>query len=185
LEKKILAYVSIGVIIAIIALVVILPNSGILKNMIPQNVNTPSALTSVMTVVKPLDLKYNGSSILSVTNRDAIIESKFNLTNPNDNTLIIEMISYDVYVNGVTLGHGQYGQKYEGTSESSYYMPLTQHNSEIITNKAQLQNDGNNPQVWSALQSGTAEIRISGTTYYSTHTPFAGQTYSKDFNFTK
>jgi LEA14-like dessication related protein len=93
------------------------------------------------------------------------------------------MLSYDVNVNGITIGHGQYGQKYEGASESSTYLPLTQHNSEIITIKAQLINDGNNPEVWSSLQNGTGKIGIQGTTYYSTHSPFAGQSYSKDFNF--
>ncbi len=185
MEKKVLVYVAIGVLIAILAVVAILPSSGILKNVIPHNINTPSALTSVLTEVKPLDVQYNGSSILSVTNRDATIETKFNLTNTNDNTLIIEMLSYDVYVNGIQLGHGQYGQKYEGSSESSTYLPLTQHNSETITNKAQLTNDGNNPQAWSALQSDTGKIRIAGTVYYSTHSPFAGQSYSKNFDFTK
>ena len=91
--------------------------------------------------------------------------------------------SNPVYINGVSIGHGQYGQKYEGASDSSTYLPLTQHNSKLITNKAQLINDGNNPQVWAALQNGTAQIRINGTTYYSTHSPFAGQSYSKDFDF--
>ena len=183
MEKKILVYVAIGVIVAILGMVAVLPNSDLLKNMISHNANTPSALTSVLTEVKPLDIQYNGSSILSATNRDATIETKFNMTNPNDNTLIIEMLSYDVYVNGIPIGHGQYGQKYEGASESSTYLPLTQHNSETITNKAQLINDGNNPQVWSALQNGTGQIRVAGTAYYSTHSPFAGQSYSKDFDF--
>jgi LEA14-like dessication related protein len=183
MEKKILVYVAIGVLVAILGIVTILPSSGLFKNMISHNVNTPSALTSVLSDVKPIVMQYNGSSVLSVTNRDAVIETKFNMTNPNDDTLIIEMLSYDIYVNGVPIGHGQYGQKYEGASDSSTYLPLTQHNSEVISNKAQLINDGNNPQVWSALQNGTAQIRINGTTYYSTHTPFAGQSYSKDFDF--
>lgn len=185
MEKKILIYVAVVGLIAVLGIAVFLPSSGILKNMISHNGNTPSALTSVISEVKPLDLQYNGSSVKSVTNRDAIVESKFNLTNPNDNTLIIEMLSYEVYVNGVLMGHGQYGQKYEGASDSSTYMPLTQHNSETITNNAQLHNDGNNPKTWSALQIGNGKIGISGTAYYSTHTPFAGQSYSKDFNFTK
>ena len=183
MDKKILVYVAIGVIVALIGVIAVLPSLGFLKNMSSNNLNTPSALTSVMSDVKPLVMQYNGSSILSVTNRDAIIETKFNMTNPNDNTLIIEMLSYDVYVNGVSIGHGQYGQKYEGTSESSTYLPLTQHNSALITNKAKIINDGNNPQIWSSLQSGTGQIRINGTVYYSTHSPFAGQSYSKDFDF--
>lgn len=184
MDKRILIYVAIGVIVASIGIIVVLPSSGFLKSMIPNSNNAPSALTSVLADVKPLVMQYNGSSVLSVTDRDAIIETKFNMTNPNDNTLIIEMLSYDVYVNNVPIGHGQYGQKYEGTSsESSTYLPLTQHNYALITNKAKLINDGNNPQIWSALQSGTGQIRINGTVYYSTHSPFAGQSYSKDFDF--
>ncbi|MDE1769411.1 MAG: hypothetical protein KGI28_02505 [Thaumarchaeota archaeon] len=185
MEKKILVYVAIGVIIALLGIVAILPSSSLFKNMMSHNANVPSALTSVMTEVKPLTIEYNGSSVLSVTDKDATIESKFNLTNTNDDTLIIEMLSYDVNVNGVTIGHGQYGQKYEGASDSSTYLPLTQHNSETISVQAQIINDGNNPQVWSALQSGTGNIKIQGTAYYSTHSPFAGESYSKDFNFTK
>ena len=184
MEKKILVYVAIGVIIALLGIVAVLPSSGIFKNMISHNANMPSALTSVMTEVKPITIQYNGSSILSVTNRDATIETKFNLTNTNDDTLIIEMLSYDVDVNGITIGHGQYGQKYEGaSSESSTYLPLTQHNSEIITVDTQLLNDGNNPQVWSALQNHAAKFRFNGTAYYSTHSAFAGQSYTKDFDF--
>ena len=96
LEKKIFVYVAVGVIVAMLGVIAILPSSGIFKNMFTPNANTPSALTSVMTEVKPLDIKYNGSSILSVGSRDATIETKFNLTNPNDNTLIIEMVTYDI-----------------------------------------------------------------------------------------
>ena len=170
-----------GVVVAMLAILAVLSGSGIGKNMTPNTI-LPSAFTSVSTEVKPITVQYNGSSVLSVTDKDATIETKFNLTNTNDVTLIIETVTYDVYVNGVIIGHGQYGEKFEDATDSSTYLPLTQHNSEIITTKAQLINDGNNPQVWSALQSGTEKIRISGTVYYSTHSPFAGQTYSNDFD---
>lgn len=69
MEKKILIFVAIGVIVAILGVVAVLPSSGLLKNMISHNANTPSALTSVLTEVKPIDIQYNGSSVLSVTNR--------------------------------------------------------------------------------------------------------------------
>jgi hypothetical protein len=185
LEKKILVYVAIGAIIAMLGVVVVLPNSGILKNHFTPNANTPSALTSVLTEVKPVDIQYNGSSILSVGDRDATIETKLVLTNPNDNTLIIEMVGYDIYADGVMIGHGQYGQRYDGTWESSYYLPLTQHNNETITVDAKITNDGNNPQVWSALQNHTAKLKFAGTAYYSTHSAFSGQSYSKDFEFSQ
>ncbi|MDE1875939.1 MAG: hypothetical protein KGH86_03805 [Thaumarchaeota archaeon] len=183
MEKKIFVFVAVIVIVAIIGVIAILPSSGILKNMFTPNVNTPSALTSVMTEVKPIDIQYNGSTITSIGNTNAVLETKFNLTNPNDNTLIVEMVAYDIYANGVVIGHGQYGERYEGTWESSSYLPLTQHNSEIISVDTQLVNDGNNPQIWSALQNNAVKFRFNGTAYYSTHSAFSGQTYTKDFDF--
>ncbi len=186
LEKKIFVFAAIVVIIAILGVVAVLPSSGILKNMFTPNANTPSALTSVMTEVKPIDIQYNGSIITSIGNTNAVLDTKFNLTNPNDNTLIVEMISYDIYANGIVIGHGQYGQRYEGTWESSSYLPLTQHNSEIVSVDTQLVNDGNNPQIWSALQNNTGvKFRFNGTAYYSTHSAFSGQSYTKDFDFTQ
>ena len=185
LEKKIFVYAAVGVIIAILGVVAILPSSGILKSMFTPNANTPTALTSVLTEVKPVDVQYNGSSVISIGDRDATIETKLNLTNPNDNTLIIEMVGYDIFANDVRIGHGQFGQRYEGTWESSDYLPLTQHNSETITVDAKITNDGNNPQVWSALKNNNIKLRFTGTAYYSTHSAFSGQSFTTDFEFTQ
>ncbi|MDE1728152.1 MAG: hypothetical protein KGI02_02250 [Thaumarchaeota archaeon] len=185
MEKKIFVVIAAVVIVAILGVIVILPSSGILKNMFTPNADTPSALTSVMTEVKPIDIQYNGSSIISVGSRNAVLETKFNLTNPNDNTLIVEMVSYDIYANGIVIGHGQYGERYQGSWESSSYLPLTQHNSEIISVDTKLLNDGNNPEVWSALQNHAVQFRFTGTVYYSTHSAFSGQTYNRDFNFSQ
>ncbi len=185
MEKKIAVYAAVAVIVAIIAVIAALPGSGIIKNIIPQNKNIPSALTAISTEIKPLDLTYNGSSVLVITDRDATVETKFSVTNPNNTTVLLEMINYDIYANGVLLGHGEYGQRYEGSWESSTYLPLVEQNSEVVTNKAQLHNDGNNPDVWSALQQGTAKITVLGTIYYGTNTAFSGQNLSTDFDFTK
>lgn len=185
LEPKILIYVAIGIMVVILAVIAVLPSSGILKNLIPQNVNLPSALTSVSTEITPLDIQYNGSSVVSSTIRDATIESKFYVTNPNNATVLFEMLSYKVFANGVLVGHGQFGDRYEGSFQSSTYLPLVPHNSETITGKADLKNDGNNPDAWSALQKGTAKITVSGSMVYATNTAFSGQTFNNDFNFTK
>jgi len=185
LGSKVVVYAAIGIIVAIIAVIAILPGSGIIKNIIPQNKNMPSALTAISTEIKPLDLEYNGSSVVTITDRDATIETKISVTNPNNTTVLVEMINYGIFADGVLVGHGEFGQRYEGSLESSNYLPLVEHNTEVVTNKAQLHNDGNNPEVWSALQKGTAKITVSGTAYYGTNTAFSGQNLSSDFNFTK
>ena len=185
METRVIVYAAVGVIVAFIAVIAVLPGSGIIKNIVPHNQNMPSALTAISTDIKPLDMEYNGSSVLMITDRDATVETKFSATNPNNTTVILEMINYGIYANGILVGHGAFGQRYEGSLESSNYLPLVQHNSEVITNKAQLHNDGNNPDAWSALQKGTAKITLSGTVYYGTNTAFSGQNLSTDFDFTK
>ncbi len=185
MENKVFVYVAVGVMVAIIAFIAVLPGTSFLKNMIPQNSKLPSALTAITAEIKPIDVKYNGSSILSISDRNATIQTKFVLTNPNTTTVIVEMISYDIYADGVRVGHGQYGERYSGSWESSYYLPLTKQNSETVSNSAQFQNDGNNPQVWSALQKASEKLIISGTIFYSTNTAFTGQSLSSDFNFTQ
>jgi len=185
LETRVIVYAAVGVIVAFIAVIAVLPGSGIIKNIVPHNQNMPSAFTAISTDIKQLDMEYNGSSVLMITDRDATVETKFSVTNPNNTTVLLEMINYAIYANGVLVGHGEFGQRYEGSWESSNYLPLVEQNSEVITNKAQLHNDGNNPEVWSALQNGTAKITMSGTIYYGTNTVFTGQNLSTDFDFTK
>ncbi len=185
LESKILVYVAVGAIVAIIGVIAVLPSSGILKTLIPQNANVPTALTSVSADIKPIEIEYGGSSVVSITDRDAVIASKITVSNPNNATVLIETITYEIHANGVLIGHGQYGQTYEGSFQSSYYLPLVPHNSETISNNAQIHNDGNNPVVWTALQKGTAKITISGNVAFATNTMFSGKNFNKDFNFTK
>ncbi len=176
---------AVGVIVAIIGVIAVLPSSGILKTLIPQNANVPSALTSVSADIKPIDLTYGGSSVVSITDRDAVITSKFNVSNPNNATVLVETITYEIHANGVLIGHGQFGQEYEGSFQSSYYLPLVPHNSETISNNAQIHNDGNNPEVWTALQNGTAKITVAGNVAYATNTVFSGKNFDNTFDFTK
>ena len=185
MESKILVYVAVGAIIAIIGVIAVLPSSGILKTLVPQNANVPSALTSVSTDIKPIEMTYGGSSVVSITDRDAVIATKFNVSNPNNATVLVETITYEVHANGVLIGHGQFGQEYEGSFQSSYYLPLVPHNSETISNNAQIHNDGNNPDAWAALQKGTATITVAGNIAYATNTVFSGQNFNNDFDFTK
>jgi hypothetical protein len=85
----------------------------------------------------------------------------------------------------VLIGHGQIGERYEGSWQSSNYFPLVEGSSTNINNKDTIQNTGNNPDVWSALQKGTAKLTVSGSAYYATKNAFSGQDFSEDFDFTK
>lgn len=177
-----------GVAVAIIAIIVViafLPGSGILGSIVPHNSNMPSSLTAVSSEIKPISISYNGTSVVNATYRDASLKTTFYVTNPNTTTVILESISYDLQANGVVIGHGQIGQRYEGSWESSYYYPLIGQTSDSIDDTAVVKNTGNYPDVWSALQKGTAKITVSGTAYYATKTAFSGSDFTEEFNFTR
>ncbi|MDE1829635.1 MAG: hypothetical protein KGI25_04870 [Thaumarchaeota archaeon] len=175
------------VVIAIVAIFFVIgtnPNTGFLKSILPSGANGPSSLTSNSTQLKPLSILYNGTSILNSTERDTVLKSNFYVTNTNTATVILESINYEISANGMVIGHGQIGNRYEGSWESSYYYPLITGVPSNIGNTDDIKNTGNFPEVWSALQNGTAKFSISGTVYYATKTAFSGNDYSQIFNFT-
>lgn len=185
MDSRILLGAAIVVILAVIMVFAVLPKSGMLENIIPHGPNVPSSMTAVSAPIKPLVIFYNGTTVVKSSEREATLKTDFNITNPNTTTVILEAINYNIYANGMVVGHGQIGQRYEGSWESSYYYPLLAGTSSDISNNADLQNTGNYPDVWSAIQKGTAKIVISGTAYYATKTAFSGDDYTQEFNFTK
>ena len=173
------------VIIAVVVVFADLPGTGMIKNILPHGPNVPTSMTAVTTDIKPLVISYNGTSVLSASERNATLQSTFYITNPNTTTVILESINYAITADGTVIGHGQLGQRYEGSWESSTYYPLVEKTSSSFNNTAFIQNTGNYPDVWSAVEKGTAKIVISGTAYYATKTAFSGSDFTEDFNFTK
>ncbi len=185
MEKKIVVYAAVIVIIILIAVIAILPSSGVIRNLVPQGPNVPTSLTAISTQIKPIIIQYNGTSTVSVSNQDVVLQTSFYITNPNNTTVILESINYDVYANGILIGHGTLGERYEGNWQSSNYFPLVEGTSSNISSKSTIQNTGNNPEIWSALQNGTAKLTVLGTAYYATKNAFSGQDFTLDFDFTK
>ena len=185
LDSRIILGAAIVVVLAVIAVFAVLPKSDMLGNIIPHGPNVPSSMTAVSAPIKPLVILYNGTTVVKSSLREATLKTDFNITNPNTTTVILEAINYDIYANGMVVGHGQVGQRYEGSWESSYYYPLLAGVSSDISNSADIQNTGNYPDVWSAIQKGTAKIEISGEADYATKTAFSGSDFTQDFNFTK
>ena len=124
-------------------------------------------------------------SVLSFSNKDSIIVTKFDVSNPIDVTVILEAITYDLYENGVLIGHGQIGERLEGALESSNYYTLVEHYTNQLDGKVILENTGNNPELWSAIQKNDTKGSIAGQAFYNTNTVLSGQPGSIMFNSTQ
>ncbi|MGI0086849.1 MAG: hypothetical protein ACREBI_02665 [Nitrosotalea sp.] len=185
MDAKILLYVAVAIVIVVIAAFAFLPGSGMIRNLIPQNANIPSSLTAISSQVVPLSISYNGTSVLKTSERSATLQTNFYVQNPNNITIILEYITYDISDNGTVIGHGQIGQAYQQSWQGSDYYPLIAGTSSNMGNSVVIENTGNYPNIWSELEKGTAKIAISGTAYYATKNAFSGSDYTQNFNFTK
>ena len=185
MDKKLLVGAAVGVLVAIIVVVALLPSSGFLKNIIQENPQAPGGLKAASTEIKPIVVTINKTSVLSFTNKESIIDTKFDVLNPNSVTVILEAITYDLYENGILVGHGQIGERLEGALESSNYYTLVEHYTNQLDGKVILENTGNNPDLWSALQKNDAKWVIMGQAFYNTNTVLSGQPGSVNFNSTQ
>ena len=176
---------AVGILIAITVVVALLPSSGFLKNFVQENPQVPGGLKAASTEIKPVVVTINKTSVSSFTNKESIIDTKFNVLNPNNVTVILEAITYDLYENGVLVGHGQIGERLEGALQSSNYYTLVERYTNQLDGKVILENTGNNPELWSALQKNNTKWRIVGQAFYNTNTVLSGQPGSVNFNFTQ
>jgi len=184
LDAKILLYVAVAAVIVVIAAFAVLPGSGMMKNLVSQGPNVPSSLTAVSAQIKPLSISYNGTSIVSTSDRTATLQTNFYVTNPNTTTVILEYITYSIYDGGTVIGYGQIGQSYDQNWEGSNYYPLVAGTSSNMGDNAVIENTGNYPNIWSDLEKGTAKLTVSGTAYYAVKNAFSGSDYTQNFNFT-
>ncbi|MGB6464540.1 MAG: hypothetical protein WA799_03855 [Nitrosotalea sp.] len=185
MDAKIILYVAVAVVIAVVAAFAALPGSGMIKNFVPQGPNVPTSLTAVSAQVTPLSISYNGTSIVSASEKSATLQTNFYITNPNNTTIILEYITYVIYDDGTVIGHGQVGQAFEDSWEGSNYYPLVAGTSSNMGDSTIIENTGNYPNIWSELEKGTAKITVSGTAYYATKNAFSGSDFTQNFNFTK
>ena len=176
---------AVGILIAITVVIALLPSSGFLKNFVQENPQVPGGLKAASTEIKPVVVTINRTSVLSATDKEAVIITKFDVLNPNDVTVILEAITYDLYENGVLIGHGQIGERLEGALESSNYYTLVEHYTNQLDGKVTIENTGNNPELWSALQKIDTKWNIVGQAFYNTNTVLSGQPGSIGFNSTQ
>ena len=185
MNKKPLVGAAVGILAVIIIAVSILPGSDLLKTIVPKDVKLPGSLGTLSSEIKPLDVQLNDLSVLSVSDKDATLELKFDVLNPNNKPILLEMISFDIFENDIKVGYGEIGERLAGQYASSNYYTVLSDSSLTVHNKITIKNTGNNPGFWLTLQQGTPEWRIKGEAFYSTTSAFSGLANSTTFDFTR
>ena len=140
-----------------------------------------------VTTIEPLIISLEDIEILDVDERNAFIEISFKVANPNYKGVILEMIRYNVYEDGMKIGTKSIGDRAApgGIVSASNYFTILSDRPSIIKDEFTIKNNGNIPELWSALENGVPQWRVTGEAYYNLSSMTAGQENELLFEFTK
>lgn len=140
--------------------------------------------------IKPLSVELDDISIIEVSERAAIIDVSFKISNPNPSSVIVQVMDYQLFETGHSnekqISGGQIGSRPEGMVEfGSNYYTLLGENSIVLEDRIVLKNTGNTPELWSTLESNTAKWRVSGDVFFNLSSVTSGHENELHFEFEK
>ena len=192
MNPKIFVGIAIIGLVAVIGGILLMGSSVTIEpqtNTISDDSNTDTSNVSTSQAL-PLQVELDDISVSKISERTATIELAFKISNPNERSMIVQVMDYQLFETGYSeseqLSGGQIGNRPEGMVEfGSNYYTLLGENSIILRDKIVLKNTGNTPELWSALEDGTAKWKVSGDVFYNLSSMTSGQENELHFEFTK
>lgn len=191
MNSKIFIFVAVIALAAALGMILLSGSSSVnVPENTDQEIKSNISQEPISSQVQPLTVELDDISIKEVTPRGATIEISFKINNPNSNSVIVQVMDYQLFETGYSnveqISGGQIGSRPEGMVEfgSDYYVLLAK-NSILLKDKIQLKNTGNTPKLWSDLESDTAKWRVTGTVFYNLSSMTSGQENTLHFEFEK
>ncbi len=137
--------------------------------------------------VLPLIVDLDDIEIVDVDEKVAYIEISFKITNPNYKSVLLEMIRYSVFEDGTKIGTKSIGDRGApgGLVSASNYFTILNDRPSIIKDEFTIINDGNIPDIWSALESDSANWRVTGDAFYNLSSMTSGGENEISFDFVR
>ena len=135
--------------------------------------------------VLPLEIELFDISILEVTEREATLEIKFKVSNPNFKSVMLQHIKYSVYHNDARIAAGEVGTAPEGFLASPNYFIILNERPTLVGEKFTIMNTGNTPELWEALAKNELNWRVSGEAFFNLSSITAGYENILKFDFAK
>jgi hypothetical protein len=125
--------------------------------------------------------------VLDIDDRVAYVEISFKITNPNYKSVLLEMIRYSVFEDGTKIGTKSIGDRGApgGLVSASNYFTILNDRPAIIKDEFTIMNDGNIPEIWSALENDSANWRITGDAFYNLSSMTSGGENEVKFEFVR
>jgi len=135
--------------------------------------------------VLPLTIELFDFSVLEVTEKQATLEIKFKVSNPNFKSVMLQHIKYSVYHNDARIAAGEVGTAPEGFLASPNYYIILNERPSLIGEKFTITNTGNTPELWETLAKNELNWRVSGEAFFNLSSITAGQENILKFDFSK
>lgn len=137
--------------------------------------------------ILPIIIDLEEIQILDIDDRVAYIEISFKITNPNYKSVLLEMIRYNVYEDGTKIGTKSIGDRGApgGLVAASNYFTILNDRPSIIKDEFTIVNDGNIPEIWSALENDSANWRVTGDAFYNLSSMTSGGENELKFDFVR
>jgi len=135
--------------------------------------------------VLPLTIELFDFSVLEITEKQATLEIKFKVSNPNFKSVMLQHIKYLVYHNDDRIVIGEIGTAPEGFLASPNYFIILNERPSLVGEKFTIMNTGNTPELWEALTKNELNWRISGEAFFNLSSITAGYENILKFDFAK
>ena len=135
--------------------------------------------------VLPLTIELFDFSVLEITEKQATLEIKFKVSNPNFKSVMLQHIKYSVYHNDARIAAGEVGTAPEGSLASPNCYIILNERPSLIGEKFTITNTGNTPELWETLAKNELNWRISGEAFFNLSSITAGQENILKFDFSK
>ena len=135
--------------------------------------------------VLPLEIELFDFSVLEVTEKQATLEIKFKVSNPNFKSVMLQHIKYSVYHNDDRIVIGEIGTAPEGFLASPNYFIILNERPSLIGEKFTITNTGNTPELWETLNKNELNWRVTGQAFFNLSSITAGQENILEFDFSK
>lgn len=170
INKKII-YSAIGIIAVAVIIMIVSQGSNFKFNQ------------EAVTEAKNLEISLKNVSITNIDDNNIKVNTIFDVYNPNQGTLILENIHYNVNLENIRIASGDIGQIPEGFVDSSAGIyPIIGNGTVTLKDEKIIQKDNRIENVWNKITDKTSSFQVNGNFAYRQTSSFQADAGEIDFD---
>jgi hypothetical protein len=176
INKKII-YSAIGI-IAVAVIIMIFSQGSDFK------ISPPKFNQGALTEAKALEISLKNVSVANIDNNIIKINTIFDVYNPNEGTLILENINYNINLDKIRIASGEIGTRPEGfvDSQEGIY-PIIGNGTVTLKDQKTIEKDNRIDNVWNKIADESSSFQVNGSFAYKQTSTFQAHAGENDFSF--